>query len=301
MKGFYLAIVAAGALLIAQSAAADTFTSAGLELHYSITGKGSPVVLLAGGPGFDPDYLNPVGLKLARDHTVILLEQRGTGHSVPAISNATTINEGLLVTDLEALRKKLGYERWALLGHSFGTFTAMRYAIAYPEHASRLLLLGTMAPKSTDDTLEANIGKRVAPENLARIGKLNSGWTKATPAQRDAIMLEISKIVLPAYLYDQRNAATVLAGMPAGSIKSRTGELLNAETANYDLSAGLAKLSLPVLIVQGAKDPLDPVMAAKTQAAIPGAKLIVLEQSGHFAWIEAPDQLAAAMHDFLSN
>ena len=299
MKRILLAAAAAGALVAAQSAYAATVTNASLEVYYSITGKGSPVVLLAGGPGFDADYLKPVGVMLARNHTVILMEQRGTGHSMPAISDSTTINEDLLVSDLEALRKKLGYELWALLGHSFGTITAMRYAITHPEHASRLVLLGTMAPKSTEDTLQANIGKRLAPEMLSRLDVLNSEWAKANPARRDAIMLESAKIVLPAYLYDPRNAAVVLAGMPSGSIKSRTGELLNGEMAEYDLSADLTKLSLPVLIVQGVQDPLDPAMAAKTQAAIPGAKLIILAKSGHFPWIEAPRPLAKAVGNFL--
>jgi pimeloyl-ACP methyl ester carboxylesterase len=104
MKGMLLAFVAAGALFTAQPASADTVTSAGLAVHYSISGKGSPVVLLAGGPGFDPDYLKPVGAMLAAGHTVILIEQRGTGHSVPPTSDATTINEGLLVSDLSAER-----------------------------------------------------------------------------------------------------------------------------------------------------------------------------------------------------
>jgi len=63
----------------------DTFESAGLVLHYQISGQGSPVVILAGGPGFGASYMQPVVAIVARNHTAILLEQRGTGRSVPAV------------------------------------------------------------------------------------------------------------------------------------------------------------------------------------------------------------------------
>jgi proline iminopeptidase len=48
-----------------------------------------------------------------------------------------------LTADADALRQKLGYERWAVLGHSFGGQVALEYALRYPDSVSQLVLLDT--------------------------------------------------------------------------------------------------------------------------------------------------------------
>jgi proline iminopeptidase len=48
-----------------------------------------------------------------------------------------------LTADAEALRQELGFERWAVLGHSFGGMVALEYALRYPASLSHLVLLDT--------------------------------------------------------------------------------------------------------------------------------------------------------------
>ena len=48
-----------------------------------------------------------------------------------------------LTADAEALRRRLGFERWAVLGHSFGGHVALEYALRYPASLSHLVLLDT--------------------------------------------------------------------------------------------------------------------------------------------------------------
>src|SRR5437763_607676 len=55
------------------------FTRDGTELHYRIIGRGGPLlVILAGGPGADPEYVWPVVEELSRTYQCVLFEQRGT-------------------------------------------------------------------------------------------------------------------------------------------------------------------------------------------------------------------------------
>ena len=154
------------------SAREGSFTSAGLTLHYLIQGQGTPVVLLSGGPGLEATYLQPVADMIATNHTAILLEQRGTGRSIPITLDASSVNEALLVDDLEALRASLGYKRWTLLGHSFGTFTAMHYAIAHPAQTQSLILLATAPPRSVDDHFFDNMAARSTPEAKRRLEQI---------------------------------------------------------------------------------------------------------------------------------
>ena len=67
-----------------------------------------------------------------------------------------------LTADAEALRQELGFERWAVLGHSFGGHVALEYALRYPGSLSHLVLLDTGG--------DAHWARQNAADLLARRG-----------------------------------------------------------------------------------------------------------------------------------
>jgi proline iminopeptidase len=276
-----------------------SFTNAGLTLHYTSQGRGTPVVLLSGGPGLDPDYLQPVVEMIATEHTAILLEQRGTGRSMPTVLDSTSINEGLMIADLDALRKALGYSKWTLLGHSFGTFTAMRYAIAHPSETQALVLLATVPPRSADDHFIDNYTSRFAPATLHRLHEIDEALKSASPEEQKKLKLEEQKLATPPYFFNVENAKPLLSQPGFPPTFEKVNGLLYPEMLHYDMTSGLKQLRMPVLIVQGRQDPLDLEEAGRTRDAIPGAKLVILERCGHFAWLEKADQLRNALLEFL--
>ena len=300
LSGAVLAVLFSATSQASVNSSDGSFESSGLLLHYELSGRGTPVVVLAGGPGFGAGYMQPVVDMIAKDHTVILLEQRGTGRSLPAQETPETVNEDLVVSDLEALRHKLGYSRWILLGHSFGTFTAMKYAVAYPEHMRAMVLLAAMPPRQADDHLDANLQARLpASAGPAFHALMVKSRAATTDAERNDLSEQMNELVLPAYLYDPSKMPEVIALSKASGINAMTGHLIQQSVGNYDLTKGLSKVSAPTLIIQGVADPLDPSIAAKTQAAIPKAKLNVIANCGHFAWVEAPDKLSLLLTKFL--
>ena len=102
----------------------------GFDLHYRTVGTGTPIVLLAGGPGLEVDYVVPLADHLPASYQKVFLEQWGTGRSkLPEVS-VDKLTLKLVVEDLEALRVHLGQERLLLVGHSWGGVLAMRYAAA---------------------------------------------------------------------------------------------------------------------------------------------------------------------------
>jgi proline iminopeptidase len=302
LSGAVLAVLFSATSQASANSSDRSFESSGLLLHYEVSGQGTPVVVLAGGPGFGAIYMQPVVDMIAKDHTVILLEQRGTGRSLPAQETPETINEDLVVSDIEALRHKLGYSRWTLLGHSFGTFTAMKYAIAHPEHVRAMVLLAVMPPRQADDHMDANLQARLpASAGPAFHALMVKSRAATTDAERNQLSEQMNEIVLPAYLYDPSKMGDVIALSKAAGMNATTGHLIQQSVGNYDLTKELSTISAPTLIVQGVADPLDPSIAAKTQAAIPNAKLSVLQSCGHFAWIEAPDKLSPLLSKFLAD
>jgi len=274
-----------------------SFQNAGLTLHYTIEGTGTPVVILSGGPGMDAAYMQPVADILARHHTAILLDQRGTTGSMPPTIDATTVTPALYLSDLEALRLALGYKQWILLGHSAGSLTAMRYAIDHPAQTQALILVGVVPPTSSGlGRMMDNLAPRLTPEATQQLRSINTDATLSDDAKMAAAM----RIMFPTYFYDRTAAAKFALTMTPSATHAATANVLQTAMPNYYLTPALAKLHIPTLILQGRQDPLDPEMASEARDAIPNTKLIILERAGHFSWLEAPAPFTKALDDFTS-
>jgi proline iminopeptidase len=121
----------------------ETIPRGGFDLYYRSPGAGEPVLILSGGPGDDCDYMLPVASEIAKYGHAILLEQRGTGRSLPPRIDKSTIDLALYLEDFEALRAHLNVQRWTVVGHSAGGVLAMDYAAAFPDRIDKIILLDT--------------------------------------------------------------------------------------------------------------------------------------------------------------
>lgn len=102
--------------------------------------EGQPVIVLHGGPGGGCSpamrrYFDPAAYR------IILFDQRGCGRSRPhaSVEANTTWH---LVADIEAIRSRLGIDRWIVFGGSWGATLALLYAQTHPERAVHLVLRG---------------------------------------------------------------------------------------------------------------------------------------------------------------
>jgi proline iminopeptidase len=133
--------------------------SDGHELYVESVGResGIPAVYLHGGPGSgcQPDHRRLFDPE--RFHAV-LFDQRGCGRSRPKGSREhnTTAH---LITDLEAIRQKFGFERWMVVGGSWGATLALAYAEAHPTRVSGIVLRATFL--GTYEEIEAGFCQRL--------------------------------------------------------------------------------------------------------------------------------------------
>ena len=111
-----------------------------VSLFVRVMGRGYPLLLMHGGPGADHYSLLPFR-RCAPRFTVIFYDHRCNGRSTGA--DVSTMTWENLTADAEALRRMLGFDRWAVLGHSFGGHVALEYALRYPGGLSHLVLLDT--------------------------------------------------------------------------------------------------------------------------------------------------------------
>jgi proline iminopeptidase len=268
-----------------------------VTLHYDVVGKGEPVVLLAGGPGFSPEYLRPVADALAKKYSFVLFHQRGTGKSVLAKYDGAVFELKKLAADLEALRRELKQEKLTLVGHSFGGILSMMYAREYPDRIRALALIDSGGPTlQAVPKFNANLEARFSAEEKATIKEWSDPERKKTDHKR--AVLEITKAKTPAYFADRAKAQLLTDSLDEQSFNDAVFWGVVMQMMALDLRAGLEKVKAPVIVIHGKQDPLE--SADEVHATFPGSRLVVIENAGHFPWLEQPEKVYSALDGFLA-
>ncbi len=121
----------------------DRFASVnGVRLHYLISGKGEPVLLLHG-YAENSHMWRPLIPELAKTHTVIAPDLRGFGQSSKPVGGYT---KKAMAQDVHALAKSLGYHRTIIVGHDIGLMVAYAYAAQYAAEVDRIVLMDAFLP-----------------------------------------------------------------------------------------------------------------------------------------------------------
>ena len=271
----------------------------GTEIFYRDLGDGAPLVCLPGGPARAGIYLGDLG-GLSRHRRLIVPDQRGSGESGDPADPAT-LRVDRLVEDVEALRVHLGLDRMDLLAHSAGAVLATMYAASYPQRLSRLLLItpGLLTvDHDEDDSLDARLAERSGEP-----------WYAAARPAADAVMLGDRSmenlLASRPFYYGRWDAAArehAAVGISPRSQAARDGFLLDVKPNVPLIREGLARLTAPVLLYVGERDPF--VTAAAARAAAPeftDAVVVVQPEAGHYPWIDDPAAFSAALADFLGS
>ena len=149
-----------------------------VSLFVTVIGQGYPLVLLHGGPGVDHITLLPLR-PLAERFTLVFYDHRCNGRSSGAEVGSMTWDN--LTADAEALRLSLGFEQWAVLGHSFGGMVALEYALRYPRSLSKLVLLDTCGDSRWQ---RSSTSSQSRPTSSGCSGKRRASSTLNTRARR---------------------------------------------------------------------------------------------------------------------
>lgn len=267
-----------------------------VDLFVDVVGHGPPLLLMHGGPGVDHTTLAPFRA-LADEFTLTFYDHRCNGRSGGDVTTMTMDN---LVADAEALREALGHDRWAVLGHSFGGMVAAEYALQHPDRVSRLILAdtagdGTVASRFAPDELQRR-GYRPATVALAR--RFFTG--EIAPREMRTAILRFGKAYTH-HLGPRRFLGTLLAGF---RMKSRPEALIHGYSStipNWSIMDRLADIHVPTLVMAGRHDfQFPPSHQAELAAGIPGARIEIIEDTGHNAHWERPDAVLETVRSFLS-
>ena len=277
----------------------------GVQLFYRVDGSGSrAVIVLHGGPGFSHDYLADDLLPLADARRVIHYDQRGSGRST-LVSGGDALDARRFADDLEAVRLHFGLQRLTLLGHSWGAAVAALYAMRHPQRVERLVLVGPM-PLRRDEL--NNTFARVRASGDAE-------WRRQLQARGQALVAAPGDEEACRAFYDTwftpffGNAAARArsrGSFCAGTAESRRNKALNvdrytvASLGSFDWRGALGAVMAPALIVHGSVDVISADSAREWAAALPNARLALLEGVGHFPYLESPERFYPLVNAFLA-
>ncbi len=272
-----------------------------IELHghlvsYRIAGEGPAILLIHGIAGRSEQWLDSMTL-LAESHTVVAPDLLGHGRSAKPRGDYSL---GAYASGLRDLLLTLDLPKATVVGHSLGGGIALQFAYQFPERTGRLVLVSS-----------GGLGREVHP--LLR-----------------AATLPGSELVLPLISNDTvRNAGTSVSQL-VGRLGLRTGpeiaefargygSLASADSRQAFLHTLRAVIDhggqrvnagdrlylaedMPSLIVWGRRDPIIPVKhAGIAHRGMPGSRLEVFDEAGHFPQLEEPVRFARTLAGFIGS
>jgi pimeloyl-ACP methyl ester carboxylesterase/DNA-binding CsgD family transcriptional regulator len=215
---------------------------------------------------------------LGEDRTLIRYDSRGSGLSDREV---TDYSQAARLRDLEAVVKHLGLTTFALLGFGHTGSTAIAYAATHPERVSHLVLWHSYA-KTSDVT---NISRIEAARSLIQQdwnvyteleGYRVSGWAGGRAAR---------------WYSDYVRQSTTPDGLMAAY----------ASISDVDVTDMLPLVQAPTLILARRTSEVLPVAVARgLTAAIPNARLVLLEGTGVIPFPDVMEQFVGAVRGFLA-
>lgn len=270
-----------------------TFAANGTDLFAEEFGpeRAPAALLLSGGPGCSHEYMNPIGDRFSDRLRSFALDTRGWGRS--GRPDPRTVSHASAVADYDAVRAALGLEKWILVGHSYGGFLGLEYALAYPDRLAGLVLIGSGSAMDMGHLVAQNVD-RLEGKYPRAVRAFASGWHAGGDAAYDAHMREI----LPLFFkdFDAKVAAPLLESRFSAHAAHEWGHALGG----YDVTDRLGEIRCPTLVIDGIHDfILPPAQQRRLHEGIPGSTLVMLDSSGHFPFLEDPVGFDAALRGWL--
>lgn len=248
----------------------------GIGIHVEERGQGGlPLVFLHYWGGSSRTWRHVVNA-LSPGHRTIALDQRGWGQSDAPASGYALAD---LAADAEGVIEALGLSCYILVGHSMGGKVAQLMASRRPSGLAGLVLVAPSPPPSVVLPVEVQRMMASAYASTESVGMAIDHMLTARPlsAEDRAQVIEDSL----------RGSAAAKAEWPASTIREDISELVGA-------------IEVPVLVIAGERDRVDPVEALRLQLLplVPRASMRVIAGVGHLSPLEAPGEVAESIGDF---
>jgi sigma-B regulation protein RsbQ len=254
-----------------------------------VTGRpDGPVVMLAHGFGCDQNLWRLITPTLVDRFRVVLFDYVGSGRSDLSAWQAERYSslDGYAQDVLEICRE-LDLRDVILVGHSVSSMVAVLAAIEDPERFAKLVLLAPSPCYIDDDAggYRGGFSRADIDELLESLDSNFLGWsaTMAPVIMGNPDRPELGAELTDSFCRTDPEMARVFAHT----------------TFLSDSRADLARVRVPTLVVESARDVIAPTgVGAFVHARIPGSRLVTLDATGHCPQLSAPEATAQAIVAF---
>lgn len=276
-----------------------------------------PIIFVHGGPGVaDMAHDAPALAALATDRDVYVYDRIGTGAS-SRLADPTGYTTARTVQDLEAVRAQTGAPQVVLMGHSWGARSAAAYAQEHPDHVAALVLIAPGdLPIEGADVPPGDLTTRLDTSELTRVylrllrpRNLFAYAMTATDArvahsvagdrEMDRRFSAIYRDSTPALFCDKRLEDKV--GTTGVGYYAHYAPQLHPDPADVPMHLNrLAMIKGPVLVIKPACDYLPWSATAGYLSVFTQARLVMIPDAGHVAYLEQPALYTSLVNAFLS-
>jgi pimeloyl-ACP methyl ester carboxylesterase len=278
-----------------------------------------PLILLHGGPGFsETRFFRHFNAPLEKSFTVVYWDQRGAGKSFDRKIPRSSMTVEQFIADLDELVdaacKRVGKNKVAIFGHSWGSALGPLYAARFPEKVAAYVGSGQIGdwPAGESSSYAFALGEaqrlnnRKALKALRAIGPpphtANSMWTERTWLQRFAGQLEARALW---------NMGRIVLGRPESSVLDLPNiwrgfrfslDAMWAEVSALNLIRLVPTLQMPVFFFLGRRDhwvPPETSVAYFDALTAPSKQLVWFEDSGHEPFVDEPAKFNTAMAELV--
>ena len=275
----------------------------GYKIQVDEFGTGDKVLLcLNGGPGLPCDYLREAHAPLAdQGYRVVAFDQLGCGRSdKPKDQSLWEISR--YVEEVETVRTSLNLGKVNLLGHSWGGWLGIEYAITHPQNLNSLILSNTCGDMPHLISELNRLRGALGPETVAMMQRHEAEGTLDHPEYAAAITLLNYRHVCrldewPAPVnrsLDDWNMDVY------GAMQGPNEFLYIGNLKDWNRLDQMHKITCPALITVGMHDELGPACAMRMQHALPNAELAVFKNSSHMPFYEEPQNYYPRLQAFLA-
>lgn len=231
----------------------------------------APALLLSHGFGATSAMFAPNVPTLATHRDVITWDLRGHGGS-ESPANPDCYSAAHALDDMQALLDTLGVTRAVLGGHSLGGYLSLSLALANPDRAAGLILIGTGPGFRKDDARDAwNQRARATADRLSEQGVAALGDSSELHGD---VRADVQGLVLAA----------------RGTLTQRDAHVID----------GLPRVLVPALVIVGENDKNFLAAADYMAGKIPAARKVVIPAAGHAPNVDQPERVNAEMTAFLA-
>jgi sigma-B regulation protein RsbQ len=246
----------------------------------------TPVMMLANGFGCDQNMWRLVTSALGADFRLVLFDHVGSGQADPSawLPERYATLDGY-ADDVLRICRELELRDVVFVGHSVSAIIGVLAAIREPDRFSRLVLVGP-SPRYVDDAGYRGGFSRADIDEL--LDSLDSNYLGWSAAMAPVIMGNP----------DRPELAEELAGSFCRTDPA-IARAFARTTFLSDNRSDLAKVTVPTLILQCARDVIAPAeVGAFVHAEIPGSTLVTLSATGHCPQLSSPEETLAAIASF---